>query len=158
MDDLIPLIDEGLLPNLPLPFPTQQTHSNSTLRPQSASSVRSTQSQIAATTASMDPLLSLQALLGQTSDLTLTLRTLSDTLHESRQLTSTASRRLRSARELVAEIKREAGYQHASQGGTQMRRGWMGLMTKLLGEREEFMRAYPPVVDGHHKVSNDLFI
>ena len=58
----------------------------------------------------------------------------------------------------VAEIKREAGYQHASQGGTQMRRGWMGLMTKLLGEREEFMRAYPPVVDGHHKVSNDLFI
>ncbi|GAM38055.1 hypothetical protein TCE0_033r08494 [Talaromyces pinophilus] len=107
MDDLIPLIDEGLLPNLPLPFPTQQTHPNSTLRPQSASSVRSTQSQIAATTASMDPLLSLQALLGQTSDLTLTLRTLSDTLHESRQLTSTASRRLRSARELVAEIKRE---------------------------------------------------
>lgn len=106
MDDLIPLIDEGLLPNLPLPFPTQQTHPNTTLRPQSASSVRSTQSQIAATT-SVDPLLSLQALLGQTSDLTLTLRTLSDTLHESRQLTSTASRRLRSARELVAEIKRE---------------------------------------------------
>jgi len=31
-------------------------------------------------------------------------------------------------------------------------------MTKLLGEREEFMRAYPPVVDGHYKVSNDLFI
>jgi LmbE family N-acetylglucosaminyl deacetylase len=58
----------------------------------------------------------------------------------------------------VAEIKRQAGYQHASQGGTQMRRGWMGLMTKLLGEREEFMRAYPPVVDGRHKVSNDLFI
>ena len=58
----------------------------------------------------------------------------------------------------VAEIKREAGSQHASQGGTQMRRGWMGFMTKLLGEREEFMRAYPPVTDGHHKVSNDLFI
>lgn len=106
MDDLIPLIDEGLLPNLPLPFPTQQTNPNTTsLRPQSASSVRSTQSQT--TAASMDPLLSLQTLLGQTSDLTLTLRTLSDTLHESRQLTSTASRRLRSARELVAEIKRE---------------------------------------------------
>ncbi|EED16863.1 conserved hypothetical protein [Talaromyces stipitatus ATCC 10500] len=103
MDDLIPLIDEGLLPNLPLPFSTQQTH-NSSLRPQSASSSRSSQSQAAT---SADPLLSLQALLGQTSDLTLTLRTLSDTLHESRQLTSTASRRLRSARELVAEIKRE---------------------------------------------------
>jgi mycothiol S-conjugate amidase len=58
----------------------------------------------------------------------------------------------------VAEIKREAGYQHASQGGTQMRRGWMGLIVKMFGEHEEFMRAYPPVVDGHNKVSNDLFI
>jgi hypothetical protein len=58
----------------------------------------------------------------------------------------------------VAEIKREAGSQHASQGGSQMRRGWMGLLTKLMGEREEFMRAYPPVTDGHYKVSNDLFI
>jgi LmbE family N-acetylglucosaminyl deacetylase len=58
----------------------------------------------------------------------------------------------------VAEIKREAGSQHASQGGTQMRRGWLGFMTKVLGEREEFMRAYPPVADGHSKVSNDLFI
>jgi LmbE family N-acetylglucosaminyl deacetylase len=58
----------------------------------------------------------------------------------------------------VAEIKREAGYQHASQGGSQMRRGWMGLFTKLMGEREEFMRAYPPVIDERHIVSNDLFI
>jgi LmbE family N-acetylglucosaminyl deacetylase len=58
----------------------------------------------------------------------------------------------------VAEIKREAGFQHASQGGMQMRRGWMGLMTKMLGEHEEFMRAYPPVLDGRHKVLNDLFI
>jgi LmbE family N-acetylglucosaminyl deacetylase len=57
----------------------------------------------------------------------------------------------------VAEIKREASRQHASQGGSQMRRGWMGLLTKLIGEREEFMRAYPPI-DGHHRVSNDLFI
>jgi LmbE family N-acetylglucosaminyl deacetylase len=58
----------------------------------------------------------------------------------------------------VAEIKREAGSQHASQGGSQMRRGWMGLFTKLMGEREEFMRAYPPVTDSRHKISNDLFI
>ena len=57
----------------------------------------------------------------------------------------------------VAEIKREAGLQHASQGGAQMRRGWMGLLTKLFGEREEYMRAYPPVTDGDHKVTNDLF-
>jgi LmbE family N-acetylglucosaminyl deacetylase len=57
----------------------------------------------------------------------------------------------------VAEIKREASRQHASQGGSEMRRGWMGLFTKLIGEREEFMRAYPPIV-GHYRVSNDLFI
>lgn len=99
IDELIPLIDDGLLPNLPVP-----THmGQGSLRPDSPSSTKSTQSQIAA----VDPLLSLQALLSQTSDLTLTLRTLSDTLHESRQLTSTASRRLRSAREIVAEIRRE---------------------------------------------------
>ena len=58
----------------------------------------------------------------------------------------------------VSEIKQEAGRQHASQGGTQMRRGWMGLLTRFFGEREEFMRAYPPVEDGHYKVTNDLFI
>lgn len=54
-----------------------------------------------------DALLSLQTLLSQTSDLTHFLRSLSDTLHESRQLTSTASRRLKSVRGLVAEIRRE---------------------------------------------------
>jgi LmbE family N-acetylglucosaminyl deacetylase len=58
----------------------------------------------------------------------------------------------------VAEIKEEAGRQHASQGGSQMRRGWMGLIARLLGEREEFMRAYPPVPDGRYKVANDLFV
>ena len=45
--------------------------------------------------------------MSQTSDITLSLRGLSDTLYESRQLTSTASRRLRSARELVADLRRE---------------------------------------------------
>ncbi len=34
----------------------------------------------------------------------------------------------------------------------------LGLITRLLGEREEFMRVYPPVTDSHYKVSNDLFI
>lgn len=57
----------------------------------------------------------------------------------------------------VAEIKREAGVQHASQGGAQMRRGLMAFIVKLIGEREEYMRAYPPVKDGHYKVANDLF-
>ncbi|KAJ5719060.1 hypothetical protein N7493_007515 [Penicillium malachiteum] len=93
IDSLIPLIDEGLLPNLPYPFP-EQTHRNS--RPATPSQA-STQ----------NPLVSIQALISQTVEITHSLRGLSDTLYESRQLTSTASRRLRSARELVAELRRE---------------------------------------------------
>ncbi|MEO7840393.1 MAG: PIG-L deacetylase family protein [Anaerolineales bacterium] len=58
----------------------------------------------------------------------------------------------------VRDIKRKASAQHASQGGAQVRRGWMGLIEKIVGEREEFMRAYPPVENGKHKISNDLFI
>lgn len=92
IDSLIPLIDDDLLPNLPFPFPQSQSHSRPTTPAQ---------------TASLNPLVSLQALLSQTSDLVYSLRGLSDTLHESRQLTSTASRRLRSAKELVAELRRE---------------------------------------------------
>ena len=57
----------------------------------------------------------------------------------------------------VIEIKAKAGEQHASQGGGQMRRGWMGFVGKVFGEREEFMRAYPPVPDGKYRVSHDLF-
>jgi len=58
----------------------------------------------------------------------------------------------------VAEIKREASRQHASQGDPQIRRGWMGWLAKALGEHEEFMRAYPPIENGQHKIANDLFI
>jgi LmbE family N-acetylglucosaminyl deacetylase len=57
----------------------------------------------------------------------------------------------------VRDVKLIASAQHASQGGTEIRRGWMGLLRKIFGEREEFMRAYPPVADGHYKVKNDLF-
>ena len=57
----------------------------------------------------------------------------------------------------VADVKQEAGRQHASQGGMQMRRGWMGFMTRLFGEREEFMRAYPPIANRRYKIANDLF-
>ncbi|GAD92513.1 conserved hypothetical protein [Paecilomyces variotii No. 5] len=92
IDSLVPLIDEELLPNLPYPFPQGQAHSRPTTPAQSAS---------------LNPLVSLQTLLSQTSELIYNLRGLSDTLHESRQLTSTASRRLRSAKELVTELKRE---------------------------------------------------
>ncbi|KAI1391302.1 uncharacterized protein F4822DRAFT_396260 [Hypoxylon trugodes] len=50
---------------------------------------------------------SLTALHSVTSDLVQTLNYLSDTLHMSRQTTTTATRRLRTAKEMVAEMKRE---------------------------------------------------
>ncbi|KAL4904575.1 hypothetical protein BDW74DRAFT_26601 [Aspergillus multicolor] len=96
IDALIPLIDEGLLPNLPYPFPEQNHHSSRPNTPSSHS-----------TSSTSNPLTSLQSLISQTSDITLSLRGLSDTLYESRQLQSTASRRLRSARDLVADLRRE---------------------------------------------------
>jgi LmbE family N-acetylglucosaminyl deacetylase len=57
----------------------------------------------------------------------------------------------------VAEIKNQAGAQHASQGGVGMRRGLMGFVTRVFGEKEDYMRAYPPIENGRHKVTNDLF-
>ena len=56
----------------------------------------------------------------------------------------------------VSDIKTKASAQHASQGGIQMRRGLMGFVTRLFGEREDFMQAYPPVA-GDFKRKNDLF-
>ena len=56
----------------------------------------------------------------------------------------------------VADIKRKAGEQHASQGGIQMRRGIIGIISRVFGEREAYMRAYPPV-DGQFKKRKDLF-
>jgi LmbE family N-acetylglucosaminyl deacetylase len=56
----------------------------------------------------------------------------------------------------VDAIKAEAGAQHASQGGVGMRRGMMGFITKVFGEKEDYMRAYPPV-NGKHRVQRDLF-
>jgi LmbE family N-acetylglucosaminyl deacetylase len=56
----------------------------------------------------------------------------------------------------VAEIKRQAGAQHASQGGVGMRRGLMGFITRVFGEREDYMRAYPSV-DGRFRMNHDLF-
>lgn len=56
----------------------------------------------------------------------------------------------------VAEIKAEAGAQHASQGGVGMRRGLMGFVTRVFGEREDYMRAYPPI-NGNPRVRHDLF-
>jgi LmbE family N-acetylglucosaminyl deacetylase len=56
----------------------------------------------------------------------------------------------------VSGIKSRAGACHASQGGIQMRRGVMGLITRVMGENENFMRAFPPV-RGEFRVLNDLF-
>jgi LmbE family N-acetylglucosaminyl deacetylase len=56
----------------------------------------------------------------------------------------------------VTEAKRKASECHASQGGMQMRRGLMGFITRVFGEREDYMRAYPPVA-GSFKRKADLF-
>jgi LmbE family N-acetylglucosaminyl deacetylase len=57
----------------------------------------------------------------------------------------------------VSQVKAEAGACHASQGGGQMRRGLMGFITRVFGEREDYMQAYPPV-NGKFKVRRDLFV
>ncbi len=56
----------------------------------------------------------------------------------------------------VVEKKRKASEAHASQGGMQMRRGLMGFISRVFGEREDFMRAYPPV-PANYKTAADLF-
>jgi len=56
----------------------------------------------------------------------------------------------------AADAKNKASACHASQGGGQMRRGLMGFITKLIGENEDYMRAYPPVQPGD-KRKKDLF-
>ena len=56
----------------------------------------------------------------------------------------------------VSEIKSKASACHASQGGMQMRRGLMGFVTRLFGEREDYMQAYPPVGESFQRKA-DLF-
>jgi LmbE family N-acetylglucosaminyl deacetylase len=55
----------------------------------------------------------------------------------------------------VAGIKAAASACHASQGGKTMRGGLMGIITRLIPEKEDFMQAYPPVPAGA-KMKNDL--
>lgn len=55
----------------------------------------------------------------------------------------------------VSEIKNRASACHASQGGAQMRRGLMGFVSRVFGEYEMYMRAFPPV-NGHFTVQRDL--
>ncbi|HET7143468.1 MAG TPA: PIG-L family deacetylase [Anaerolineales bacterium] len=56
----------------------------------------------------------------------------------------------------AAQAKRKASECHASQGGMQMRRGVIGFITKMFGEREDYMRAYPAVGESF-KRRIDLF-
>jgi LmbE family N-acetylglucosaminyl deacetylase len=44
---------------------------------------------------------------------------------------------------------------HESQGGAAMRKGLMGLVTRLAGDHEDYMRAYPPVKAGS-RLGHDL--
>lgn len=55
----------------------------------------------------------------------------------------------------VSHKKTLASACHASQGGSQMRRGVIGAVFRLLGERDTYMRAYPPVQPGE-KVATEL--
>jgi LmbE family N-acetylglucosaminyl deacetylase len=56
----------------------------------------------------------------------------------------------------VATFKVKAGACHASQGSGLINRGWMGLVSRILGGSENYMRAYPPIKDCY-KVGRDLF-
>lgn len=145
IDDLIPLI-EDIIPNLPFPLAIHDLPATTTTTITSSSSEISQQHD---PTSVLNPLDSLQALLSQTSDLTHTLRALSDTLHESRQLTSTASRRLKSVRELVAELRRD---EEAREEGTR----WIekGEWDKKLEEREAG-RVCGEVVSGFEAVCGE---
>jgi len=55
----------------------------------------------------------------------------------------------------VQGIKASASACHSSQGGSGMRRGLMGVITKFLGEYEDYMQAYPPVT-ARWKLKKDL--
>ena len=55
----------------------------------------------------------------------------------------------------VAEQKAEASACHASQGGVGMSTGFMGLVMRLVGKKDNFMRAYPPPEPGRRE--RDLF-
>ena len=57
----------------------------------------------------------------------------------------------------AARLKAAASACHKSQlASGPPSRGWMGLLAKAFGQQEVFMRAYPPVSDGH-RYERDLF-
>jgi len=56
----------------------------------------------------------------------------------------------------VSAVKSRAGACHASQGGIQMRRGIMGFIIRMMGDSENYMRAFPAVGE-RHRLVHDLF-
>lgn len=91
---------------------------------------------------------SLTQLHTSTVDLVQTINYLSDTLHMSRQTTTTATRRLKSARELVAEMRREE--EQREEGERWLTKGnW----SARLGARE-CARVCGDVVGGFEAVCN----
>lgn len=56
----------------------------------------------------------------------------------------------------VRQVKMAAGACHASQGGTRLRRGLWGVVSRITGDHEYYMQAYPPVT-GSPPVRTELF-
>lgn len=92
---------------------------------------------------------SLSALQTLTSDLVQTLNYLSDTLHMSRQTTTTATRRLKSAKDMVAEMRREEELRE--EGERWLTRGNWG--ERL--EKRECADVCKDVVGGFEQMCND---
>lgn len=139
IEAVIPLID-GLIPQLPYPVLHRHRQDEDEGEDEGEVSPQPQQG---------DAVTSLRALLTQTSDLIHDLRSISDTLHESRQLTSAATRRLRSARELLADIRwdeqvREEGLRFIEKGEWDRR----------LAQREA-KKACGDVVGGFEKVCGE---
>jgi len=57
----------------------------------------------------------------------------------------------------VAKVRLEAAACHASQGGPAITGGAIGLINRILGQKEYFMQAYPPVVTPYGRRATDLF-
>ncbi len=47
----------------------------------------------------------------------------------------------------LSHVKTSASACHASQGGSQMRKGFIGFIFRMLGEKDTFMQAYPAIAD-----------
>ena len=97
---------------------------------------------------SMDAYNSLASLHSITSDLVQTLNYLSDSLHMSRQVTTTATRRLKSAKDLVAEMRRDEDLRE--EGEAWLARGNWG--ERL--QRRECAHVCGEVVGGFEEVCN----